>query len=346
MLFEVSSSQHRVLLVFVLLLNSGFLFAQIAPDRAPAETRGFSVGNLHLYPLGWSSEGRWGALVGTDRKPDQSEIIILVIDAVTDEILHRSSPLPWNGQASISTFWERHARRVDEIVATYKLEFSLRPDVRDARFYTGGYSYEFVLEVKGESKQDYNLSIESSRGDFKRVYTSPPNGQVDGVKLLGAFVSPFEQRVLAVVYEGKTYRFIGAHLILGFSRMPRGSLTKPANSSDALISAIINGQSHLVKSRLTAGFNPNQKDSRGYSGVLIAARLGHWLIMGDLLAAGALPGGKDSEGRTALHHAAFAQNEDAIRKLLSAGANPKVRDDAGLSPAQLVVRPELRALLR
>ena len=304
------------------------------------------MGNLHLYPLGWSSEGRWGALIGTDRRPNQSEIRILVIDAVTDEILHRSGPLPWSGQASIAAFWERYDRRVDEIIATYKLESSLRPDVRDARFYTGGYSYEFVLEAGIQSKRGYSLSIKSSRDDFKKVYTSSPAKQAGGVKLLGAFVSPFEQRALAVVYEGGSYRFIGAHLILGFNRTADRVSTKPGMNSEALISAIINGQAYLVRNRLAAGYNPNQKDSRGYSGVLIAARLGHWHIMSDLLAAGALPIGKDSEGRTALHHAAFAQNEEAIRKLLSAGADFRAKDDAGLTPAQFAVRPELKILLR
>jgi len=340
------SQQYRALFAAVLLLNAVFSPAQVTSTQGPAEARGFSVANLHLYPLGWSSEGRWGALIGTDRKPGQSEIIILVIDAITDEILHRSSPLPWSGQASIAAFWERHARRVDEIIATYKLEPSLRPDVRDAHLYTGGYSYEFVLEAGTQSSRGYSLSIKSSRGDFKRIYASPPGVQVDGVKLLGVFVSPFEQRALAVVYEDGSYRFVGAHLTLGFNRGPNKFPAKIAGSSDALISAIINGQYYLVKNRLTSGFNPNQRDSRGYSGVLIAARLGHWLIVNELLAAGASPDGKDSEGRTALHYAAFAQNEAAVRKLLFAGANPRAKDDGGLSPAQLAVRPELRALLR
>jgi len=337
---------YRALFVIGLLLNAGFLPAQTTSVQAPSEARGFSVGNLHLYPLGWSSEGRWGALIGTDRKLGQSDIVILVVDAVTDEILHRSSPLPWGGEATIAAFWERHARRVDEIIVTYKLEPSLRPDVRDAQLFTGGYSYEFLLEAGMQSNQGYSLSIKSSRGDFKKIYTSPPDKQASRVKFLGAFVSPFEQRALAVVYEGSFYRFIGAHLILGFSRAPGGFSAKIAGNSDALISAIVNGQSYLVKNRLADGLNPNQKDSRGYSGVLIAARLGHWHIMNYLLSSGALPNGKDSEGRTALHYAAFAQNEEAIRKLLSAGANPKVKDNAGLSPAQLVIRPELRLLLR
>jgi len=340
------SQQYSALPAIVLLLNAVFSPAQVTSTQGPAEAPGFSVGNLHLYPLGWSSEGRWGALIGTDRKTGQSEIVILVIDTITDEILYRSSPLPWSGQTSIAAFWELHVRRVDEIVATYKLEPSLRPDVRDAHLYTGGYRYEFVLEAGTQSNPGYRLTIKSSRGDFKRIYTSPPGKQIDGVKLLGAFVSPFEQRALAVVYEGESYRFIGAHLTLGFNRGPNKFPTKVAGGSDALISAIINGQYYLVKSRLASGLNPNQKDSRGYSGVLIAARLGHWLIMNELLAAGASPDEEDSEGRTALHYAAFAQNEGAVRKLLSAGASTRVKDAGGLNPAQLAVRPELRALLK
>ncbi|KGM42755.1 hypothetical protein S1OALGB6SA_531 [Olavius algarvensis spirochete endosymbiont] len=343
MLFKMFRLQYRTLFATVLLLSTCFSPIQIVFAQAPSEARGFSKGNLHLYPLGWSSEGRWGTLIGTDRKFDQSEITILVIDAVTDEILHRSNPLPWSGQTSLDVFWERYGRRVDEIIATYKLESSLRPDVRDARLYTGGYTYEFVLEASEQSNRGYSLSIKSSRGDSKEVYNSPPDKRANEVKLLGAVVSPFESRALAIVYEGDSYRFIGAHLTLGFIRISNEASTK--SNSDAMISAIINGQIYLVRNRLAAGLNPNQKDSRGYSGVLIAARLGHWHIMADLLAAGALPVGKDSEGRTALHYAAFAQNEEAIRKLLSAGSNPRTKDNAGLSPAQLIARPELKSLL-
>jgi len=340
----MSRNTFRILrlLFFFLLLFSALAAASAG---APLEARGFSGGGLHLYPLGWSSEGRWGALIGLDASASSStgdpEVRILVIDAVTDEVLHRSTPLSWSGPDSFNDFWNRYSARVMEIAATFHLESALKPDVRDAHFTTGGYNYEFTMNPPSPVSGAYTLGIQSSRGDAKVVYRSPADSSPLKSVLLGAMVSPFEERALAIIREDGSYRFSGAHLTLGFAYRQSSS-----NSANRLISAVFNGQEYLVRSRLASGADPDEKDERGYSAVLLAARLELWGILADLLSAGALPDSVDKDGRTALHHAAFAGDEDTVRNLLAAGADKRIRDKAGRTPADLAAEGTVRMLLQ
>ncbi len=307
----------------------------------PAEARGFAGGGLHLYPLGWSSEGRWGALVGRDASAGDPGVRILVIDAVTDEVLYHSDPFSWSGPDSIDAFWSRYGSRVLETVASFHLETTLKSDVRDVRFTTGGYNYEFTMDPPSPAAGAYTLRIQSSRGDVKDVYRSSPSSAPKNTVLMGALVSPFEERALAILREDGSYRFSGAHLTLGFSYRQ-----SPVSSGGRLISAVFNGQEYLVRARLSAGANPDEKDERGYTALLLAARLGLWGILDDLLSAGATPDARDKEGRTALHYAAFAGEEDAVRELLSAGASRTIRDSAGRTPGELAAEATVRGLLR
>ena len=323
------------------------LSAYPAAAEAPAEAKGFSGGGLHLYPLGWSSEGRWGALIGRNEGADTSQVTILVIDAVTDEVLHRSEPLTWSGPDSFGAFWNRYSAKVKEVTASFNLELGLRPDVRDARFTTGGYNYEFVMNPPSPASGRYSLSLKSSRGDMKDVFQSPVEKAPRRSYLLGSLVSPFEARALAVIREEPSYgeglpeyRFSGAHLSLGFISM------RTDDSVGSLISAVMNGQEYLVKSRLAAGADPEEADARNYTALLLAARLGHWSMLGDLLAAGASPNPRDAEGRTPLHYAAFRGNPIAVKALLDAGADKSLRDRAGRTPAELAADSQVREMLR
>jgi hypothetical protein len=308
--------------------------------ETPTEARGFSSEGLHLYPLGWSSEGRWGTLIGQETSIGGSGIRILVIDAVTDEVLHYSNLMAWSGPDSFDAFWGRYSALVDEISASFGLELSLRPDVRDARFTTGGYNYEFVMDPPSPAQSSYTLRIQSSRGDVKDVYISPADESPRRTVLLGALVSPFEERALAVIREDNGYRFSGAHLTLGF--VYRQSSNRPGG----LLSAVFNGQEYLVRSRLAAGADPNEKDERGYSALLVAARLGHWGIADQLLSYEASANPRDGDGRSPLHYAAFAGNEDAVRLLLAAGAIKGSRDNAGSLPVDLAADATLKSLLQ
>lgn len=309
--------------------------------QVPEEARGFSGGGLYLYPLGWSSEGRWGTLIGRDGPAGNPGVRILVIDAVTDEVLHYSDPLAWSGVDSFPAFWSRYSALVMETVQSFGLESTLRPDVRDARFITGGYTYEFIMNPPSPASGTYTLRIQSSRGDVKDVYKSPVASPPGRSTLLGALVSPFEERALAVLREDDNYRFSGAHLTLGF-------VYREATSGDTgnIVSAVFNGQEYLVAARLAAGANPDETDERGYSALLLASRLGYWGILDILLSYGASANPRDEDGRTPLHHAAFAGNEEAVRRLLASGADKRIRDNAGRIPSGLAADATLRALLQ
>ena len=228
-----------------------------------------------------------------------------------------------------------------ETAASFHLESSLKPDVRDVRFTTGGYNYEFTMDPPSPASGAYTLRIQSSRGDVKKVYRSSDSPPPGNAVLLGALVSPFEERALAVIREDGSYRFSGAHLTLGFAyRQSSG------NSSGKLISAVFNGQEYLVRSRLAAGADPDEKDERGYTALLLASRLELWGIAADLLSAGASPNPRDKEGRTPLHYAAFSGEEETVRKLLAAGADRTIRDGSGSTPGDLAAEATVRALLQ
>ncbi len=347
-----------LLLIF---LSAASLGAQtsVAP---PTEAAGFAGGNLHLYPLGWSSEGRWGTLVGRWGASGDNGVRLIVIDAVTDETLFRSRPMEWTGPDDFSGFWARFGRSISEKVDEYDLESDRKADVRDPLFITGGVSYEFVMTPASPAKGAYTLRITSSRGDSKDVFRSPASAVPDRSVLLGALVSPFEARGLAVIREEPadsaglpSYRFSGAHLTLGFRSASSGGSAGSGSSGwtatvpspyGSLISAVFNGQEYLVRSRLKAGADPDSIDPRGYTALLLAARLGHWTMVSDLLSAGASPDAKDSSGRTALHYAAFSGNAVAVRALLNAGADRSVRDGSGNIPAELAADPEVKNLFR
>ncbi len=172
------------------------------------------------------------------------------------------------------------------------------------------------------------------------MYISPADKPPRQTVLLGALVSPFEERALAVIREDKSYRFSGAHLTLGFSYQ------QSSNRPGGLLSAVFNGQEYLVRSRLAAGADPNEKDTRGYSALLVAARLGHWGIAEQLLSYGASANPRDGDGRSPLHYAAFAGNEEAVRRLLAVGAIKSSRDNADRLPADLAADATLKALLQ
>ena len=347
----------RPALIILFLLISGVL---ALAAQSPAEAAGFAGGGLHLYPMGWSSEGRWGALIGRNGAGEADGIRLLIIDAVTDDILFRSRPMEWNGPQEFDSFWARYGRSVLEKTDSFHLESTRRPDVRDPAFITGGTEYTFEMTPPAPIREAYTLTISSSRGDRKTVYISGSGNVPDRTVLLGALVSPFEERALAIIRESPSYgegepeyRFSGAHLTLGFSRSGGGgddsdgpvwTATRPS-ATGSLISAVFNGQEYLVRTRLAAGVDPDSRDGRGYTALLVAARLEHWQMVRDLVSAGASVNVRDDDGRTALHYAAFAGRRDTVAALLNAGADPGIRDKAGRLPSELTASTELKALL-
>lgn len=325
---------------------SGATFRLFSLD-APAEAGGFAGGGLHLFPLGWSSEGRWGALTGRSAGAGSGRIQMVVMDAVTDEVLFESEYYLWSGPEGMEGFWEANGAALTEIAESFDLESGRRPDVREAEFNTGGITYTFRMERDSPAGGGYKLVINSARGDFKTVYEAPADGASGEAVLLGVLVSPFERRALAVIREEPArYRFIGAHLTVGFSYRRPGGRSAAEVPAGNLLSAVFNGQEYLVRARLAGGADPNSRDGRGYPALLIAARLGHWRMVGDLLAAGAEANVRDSDGRSALHHAAFAGSADAVRALIGAGADTGLRDAAGRTAEELAAGAAVRSLFQ
>ncbi len=357
MLYVMISLLRSPKRLFFLVLWVGLIFSLRA--EMPGEAKGFAGSGLHLYPLGWSPEGHWGALIGNSSGAEPF-IFMLILDAVTDEEVYRSGKMEWKGPEGFTAFWKRYGLSVEKKAQSFKLDLSSRPDVREARFVTGGAEYNFVLKPPSPAEGPYVLSIKSSRSGSKAVYTSPVKTAPHRSFLLGALVSPFEARALAVIREmpryGKgvpAYRFSGAHLTQGFSISPAGG-ESPASGTGvsaaaargSLVSAVFNGQEYLVRARLAAGANPDSRDKRGYTALLIASRLGYWTMVDDLLAAGASPLPRDKDGRSALHYAAFAGQAEAVKALLKAGASRTQKDKAGRTPGELAARPDVKNLLQ
>lgn len=350
-LVPMKSMLPTLIFIFImgLITQPEGLVAQ-STETPPKEMKGLGGGKLHIFPLGWSSEGKWGTLIGKEASSNSSTgtLKMLIFDSVSDEILYESKEVTWSTPGSIEKFWNRNAPTILKIMRSFNLQYSTKVDVRGARFITGGVKYTFSLTPPSPADGAYALQLNSSRGDSKNVYKSSKESTPKRTWLQGAIISPFEQRALAILREQSgtkgemQYRFSGAHLLVGFV-----SSSSPAKEQQGnLITAIFNGQEYLVQSRLAGGADPNTQDKRGYPALLVAARLGHWQIVIDLLKAGAQPNAQDDSGRTALHHAAFANNTEAVRALLSSGADIKIRDAAKRSPEELSADAKIRKLLQ
>jgi ankyrin repeat protein len=91
-----------------------------------------------------------------------------------------------------------------------------------------------------------------------------------------------------------------------------------------------------------------QRDSRGYSPLMLAAYHGHVEAFDLLLAHGADPNSSDLAGNSVLMGAAFKGHAYMVSKLIEAGADPSVRNAAGLTAHDFAVnfgRQEIVALL-
>ncbi len=342
--------------LFFLVMSPGVAVAQTLPLRnffPPAEVVEAAGEGLQLYPLGWSSEGRWGAVI--KRAPDggsgEGSLRIVVIDAVTDERLFESRDYSWSDADFANEFGAILAAQIQSAIEAFDLESSRNVDVRDPKFITGGIKYIFSMEPAIPVDSAYSLIISSSRGDSKMVYRSSADAP-RRVSLLGVLMSPFEERALAVLREKprseKTprYRFVGAHLTLGFTLDQTGAAQVSGTISGRLLTAVFNGQEYLVRSRLAAGADPNIRDNRGYPAILVAARLGHWPMVIDLLAAGASPSFRDDNGRNVLHYAAIAGHAEAVKALLATGIDKTIRDKKGRTAGDISADMAIRALLQ
>lgn len=103
---------------------------------------------------------------------------------------------------------------------------------------------------------------------------------------------------------------------------PRTREQEPKLTEKALLDAVWNGQTDVVKSLLAAGADPNTHNFEGTTVLMFAARDGHVEILQTLLAAGANPKLSNKDGMDALM-AATSRSHGAIATILKkAGADP------------------------
>ncbi len=81
---------------------------------------------------------------------------------------------------------------------------------------------------------------------------------------------------------------------------------------------------------LDAGAELNERDTRGYSPLMLAAYSGSQEAFELLLARGADPDSADGAGNTVLMGAAFKGHLEMVKQLVAAGANVYTRNRAGL----------------
>ena len=80
------------------------------------------------------------------------------------------------------------------------------------------------------------------------------------------------------------------------------------------------------------GQDVNRSDSYGDTPLMVAAKIGHDQVVGELIRAGADVNGKDNYKQTALHCASRRGLSSVIKTLAEAGANLNVQDKRGVTP--------------
>ena len=100
----------------------------------------------------------------------------------------------------------------------------------------------------------------------------------------------------------------------------------------ALLFAIIVGNAEeVVRELLSAGADPDSKDTHGTSVLTLASDEGYLDIVKILLADGADVNKKDNDGSTALIEAVGKGHIDIVKVLLAAGADPDAENDNGVT---------------
>lgn len=93
------------------------------------------------------------------------------------------------------------------------------------------------------------------------------------------------------------------------------------------------GNDAVIREFISAGYNLNTRDEKGYSAVILAAYHGHYDTVSLLLDHGADPCQQDNRGNTALMGAAFKGELKIAHLLLAAKCNPDTRNHAGQTAA-------------
>ncbi|MCV9877433.1 ankyrin repeat domain-containing protein [Brenneria izbisi] len=109
------------------------------------------------------------------------------------------------------------------------------------------------------------------------------------------------------------------------------------------------GDLTILDTFITAKYNLNVADEKGYTAVILAAYHGHDAAVEKLLQAGADPCLRDKRGNSALMGAVFKGEVKIARRLIAAECNPDERNNAGQTAAMfasLFQREELLNALK
>jgi len=347
-------------LIFTLFMIIPFLGAEENPWDGPVRIEEYSFDEMAFYVIGWSRQGRFA--YGTTR-PGRSGTHVwqwFVQDLVEDRNLYTSPEWMLLEGQTPGELWDLHPEWHPQLVR-FGVSVAEKPAGGERIFREEGASYRMTATMdRSETPEnpegltrEIRISLFRNNNTAKTIYSynpDPARDFVDDLVLKGYARSPFEKRIAVVALEKSgpdalraewTYRVIGAHLTVGFSPV--------AVKGSALVEAVLNGQYYVSRMLLQGGADTEEKDSRGYTPLLLAARRGLWDILELFLDAGADVRVSDDSGRTPLHYAVEAGKTDAVKVLLTAGSDPGRKDGRGRSAlvlAQLQGNRELEALLR
>lgn len=347
-------------LPFFFLILCGFpsLTAEDSVWGGPVQIEEFSFDVLDFYSIGWSRQGRMAYGITSPGDGGGQSWQWFIQDLIEDKILYSSPEWTLMSDQKPAELWELHPEWYSQLV-----RFGIKADATILRGETTfrinkvSYSLEVFMdrsetsEAPGGLTREILIQFYRNHNTAKAIYDYKPDPSrevVDDMILKGYIKNPSEKRIAVIALEKSgpdatqtqwKYRVFGAHLSYGFSPFTR-------KGSD-LAEAVLNGQFYVSRMFLQDGADTEEKDSRGYTALLLAARRGLWEIADLLLEAGADPYPADDRGRTALHYAVAAGSSSTVKLLLQGGADPDRKDGAGLSARQEAVvkgNPAIRAL--
>ncbi len=314
----------------------------------PIEVTGFQFDRMGFYAIGWSPKSyfAYGILL-----PSGEDLLWrwFIQDLVEDTIKYESLPVSLGEKKNPLELWRANPQwqaQLTRFGVTPQKEYTTGGQT----FQQGADDYQIFYSLDRSESFEYpqgqtrRIEVEVVRNgtSAKIVYSySPKEGesQVEDLILKGYVLSPYEKRVALVALEQEeqvrrlprwSYRVIGAHLTLGFKPI------KQQESSST--EAVYNGQYYVLRGLLKEGADPDAKDTRGYSLLFLAARLGHTQIIQLLLTQGGqVDNFQDDRGQSAFHYVAQRGSRNLITEFLKRGADPELKNNQGQSPKDLAL---------
>lgn len=146
---------------------------------------------------------------------------------------------------------------------------------------------------------------------------------------------------VAQLGQSEGYKFLQAikdsknDEVIAFLDKPGATVinTRDVSTGEGAIHLVVRrGDSAYLNYLLSKGANPDLRDGKGETGLLIAAILGRTDLIDILVKGGANPNLGNSSGETALIRAVQRRDQTMVRHLLDLGADPDQKDViAGLS---------------